>query len=201
MVRTCQPGVKRTEGMKIISARVLFAVVLGAGFTLAQSGSGSTAKQQTSTAKQQISTAKQQTSTAKQQISTAKQQISTAKQQITTAKQQIGTAWYTEKQAERGKTVYEESCSTCHGASLRGGANEFAAPALAGPFFYEKWAGKPLDDLYRYAAENMPPEGSKLSEAAYLDVTAYILEVLKYPAGTTELTADSPAMKQKIEAK
>jgi mono/diheme cytochrome c family protein len=107
--------------------------------------------------------------------------------------------WYTVKQAERGKIAYEESCSTCHGASLRGGANEFAAPALAGPFFYEKWNGRPLEDLFRYAAENMPPEGTKLSEAAYLDVTAYILQVLKYPAGTSDLSAASPAMKQKIE--
>jgi mono/diheme cytochrome c family protein len=108
-------------------------------------------------------------------------------------------AWYSAKQAERGKVVYEESCTTCHGASLRGGANEFAAPALAGPFFYEKWNGRPLEDLFRYAAENMPPEGTKLSEAAYLDVTAYILQVLKYPAGTSDLSAASPAMKQKIE--
>lgn len=108
-------------------------------------------------------------------------------------------AWYTVKQAERGKVVYEESCSTCHGASLRGGANEFAAPALAGPFFYEKWNGRPLEDLFRYGAENMPPEGEKLSEAGYLDVTAYILQVLKYPAGTEDLSAASPAMKQKIE--
>jgi len=108
-------------------------------------------------------------------------------------------AWYSAKQAERGKVVYEESCSTCHGASLRGGANEFAAPALAGPFFYEKWNGRPLEDLFRYAAENMPPEGNKLSEADYLDVTAYILQVLKYPAGTADLSVASPAMKQKIE--
>jgi len=107
--------------------------------------------------------------------------------------------WYTVKQAERGKVAYEESCSSCHGASLRGGANEFAAPALAGPFFHEKWNGRPLEDLFRYAADNMPPDGEKLSEAGYLDVTAYILQVLKYPAGPEDLKAASPAMKQKIE--
>ncbi len=106
---------------------------------------------------------------------------------------------YTEGQADRGKAVYEASCSSCHGASLRGGANEFAAPALAGPFFYEKWAGRPLAELFRYAAESMPPDQTKLSEAAYLDVTAYILQVLKYPAGSAELSADSPAMKRGIE--
>jgi mono/diheme cytochrome c family protein len=107
---------------------------------------------------------------------------------------------YTASQAERGKVVYEQSCGTCHGSSLRGGANEFAAPALAGPFFYEKWSGRPLEELFRYAVDNMPPDQTKLSEAAYLDVMAYVLRVLKHPAGTTELTADSPAMKRSIEA-
>jgi mono/diheme cytochrome c family protein len=107
---------------------------------------------------------------------------------------------YTASQAERGKVVYEQSCSTCHGSSLRGGANEFAAPALAGPFFYEKWSGRPLGELLRYAVENMPPDQTRLSEAAYLDVMAYVLQVLKHPAGNTDLTADSPAMKRSIEA-
>lgn len=107
---------------------------------------------------------------------------------------------YTASQAERGKVVYEQSCGTCHGSSLRGGANEFAAPALAGPFFYEKWSGRPLEELFRYAVDNMPPDQTKLSEAAYLDVMAYVLQVLKHPAGSTELTADSPAMKRSIEA-
>jgi mono/diheme cytochrome c family protein len=106
---------------------------------------------------------------------------------------------YTASQAERGKSVYEQNCSSCHGASLRGGANEFAAPALAGPFFYEKWTGRPLEELFRYTVENMPPDQTKLSEAAYLDVTAYILQALKYPAGNTDLRADSPAMKQRID--
>lgn len=107
---------------------------------------------------------------------------------------------YTAGQAERGKVVYEESCSSCHGASLRGGANEFAAPALAGPFFYEKWSGRPLEAFFRYAVENMPPDQTRLSEAAYLDVMAYVLQVLKHPDGPTDLTADSPAMKRAIEA-
>ena len=107
---------------------------------------------------------------------------------------------YSASQAERGKAVYEQSCSTCHGSSLRGGANEFAAPALAGPFFYEKWSGRPLGELFRYAVENMPPDQTRLSESAYLDVFAYVLQVLKHPAGTTDLTADSPAMKRNIEA-
>ena len=107
--------------------------------------------------------------------------------------------WYTASQAERGKRAYEESCSSCHGPSLRGGTNEFAAPPLAGPFFYEKWTGRTVDALFRYAAENMPPDQMKLTEAAYLDVTAYVLQVLKYPAGTAELTANSPAMKRPIE--
>lgn len=106
---------------------------------------------------------------------------------------------YTTAQAERGKTLYETNCTACHGSSLRGGANEFGAPPLAGPFFYEKWQGRPLNDLFRYSVENMPPGQDHLPERTHLDVTAYILEVLKYPAGGTELTADSPGMKRLIE--
>lgn len=105
---------------------------------------------------------------------------------------------YSTVQAERGKLVYEERCSSCHGASLRGGANDFAAPALAGPFFLEKWDGRLVAELFRYSSENMPPGETRLSEAAYLDVTAYILQVLKYEAGESELRADSSMMKERI---
>jgi cytochrome c len=111
----------------------------------------------------------------------------------------IASGTYTTAQAERGKIVYEQNCSMCHGPSLRGGANEFAAPALAGPFFFEKWSGRPLEELFRYSAENMPPGQPRLPDTAYLDVTAYILQVLRYPAGDTELSTDSPIMKRGIE--
>ena len=48
---------------------------------------------------------------------------------------------------------------------------------------------------------NMPPRPDEaVPRAAYLDVMAYVLQVLKHPAGNTELTADSPAMKRNIEA-
>ena len=106
---------------------------------------------------------------------------------------------YTTAQAERGKALYETHCTACHGSSLRGGANEFAAPPLAGPFFFEKWQGRTLDELFRYSVENMPPGQDHLLERTYLDVTAYILQVLKYPAGRAELTADAPGMKRPIE--
>ena len=109
-----------------------------------------------------------------------------------------GSGMYTSIQADRGKVVYEQSCTSCHGASLRGGANEFAAPALAGPFFFEKWSGRPLEALYRYAADNMPPDG-RLSADAYVDVIAYILQVLKNPPGNTELRVDSAVMKRPIQ--
>ena len=111
----------------------------------------------------------------------------------------IAPGTYTAAQADRGKTVYEQHCTTCHGSSLRGGTNEFAAPALAGPFFFEAWSGRPVEELFRYTAENMPPNQPRLPDTAYLDVTAYILQVLGYPAGSEELTADVPLMRQGIE--
>jgi cytochrome c len=108
---------------------------------------------------------------------------------------------FTLAQAERGKKIYEESCSSCHGPALRGGANEFAAPPLVGPFFFEKWKGRPVQELFRYAADNMPPGDMRLPEASSLDVTAYILQVLKYEPGDAELQADSPMMNQGLEPK
>ena len=105
---------------------------------------------------------------------------------------------YTAAQADRGKAVYTESCSSCHGPSLRGGANEFAAPPLAGPFFFEKWSGRPIEEFFRYAAENMPPD-RRVAAEAYVDVMAYILQVWKYPAGSSELGPSSPMMKRLIE--
>ena len=106
---------------------------------------------------------------------------------------------YTAAQAERGRAVYQEHCLACHGSSLRGGANEFAAPALAGPFFFDAWGGRPVAELLAYSAENMPPEGALLPETDYVDVTAYILQVLGYPEGDAELAADSPALTVGIE--
>ena len=106
---------------------------------------------------------------------------------------------YTAAQAERGRAVYQEHCLSCHGSSLRGGANEFAAPALAGPFFFDAWGGRPVAELLAYSAENMPPEGSLLPEPDYVDVTAYVLQVLGYPEGDAELTVDSPALAGAIE--
>jgi mono/diheme cytochrome c family protein len=105
---------------------------------------------------------------------------------------------YTAAQADRGKVVYTESCNSCHGPSLRGGANEFAAPPLAGPFFLEKWSGRPIEDFFRYAADNMPPD-KRIAAESYVDVMAYVLQVWRYPAGITELGASSPTMKGPIE--
>ena len=56
-----------------------------------------------------------------------------------------------------------------------------------------------MEELFRYTGENMPPDQTALSETAYLDVTAYVLQVLKYPAGHAELTVESPDMKRSIE--
>ena len=106
---------------------------------------------------------------------------------------------YTAAQAARGRAVYQEHCLSCHGSSLRGGANEFAAPALAGPFFFDAWGGRTVAELVAYSADNMPPDGELLPGADYLDVTAYILQVSRYPEGEAALTADSPALARGIE--
>lgn len=106
---------------------------------------------------------------------------------------------YTAAQAERGQVAYDENCSQCHGPALRGGSNDTAAPAIAGPFFFEKWSGRPVEEFFGFMSTTMPPEQNKLTPEAYVDVMAYIIQVWKYPAGSTELSATSLAMKQAIK--
>lgn len=95
---------------------------------------------------------------------------------------------FTEAQAARGRTLYFDSCSTCHGGALQG---EEDSPALAGKHFSSRWGGRPLSGLYGFIDTQMPlGQPGSLGATGTADVVAYILSVNKYPAGTAELPAD-----------
>jgi mono/diheme cytochrome c family protein len=101
---------------------------------------------------------------------------------------------YSEAQAVRGASLYEEHCSACHGSQLQGNP---AAP-LTGEAFRGRWEdGKhTLDDLYYIIRSLMPVSApGSLSRAQYADVVAYILKVNKYPAGESELEPKAADMK------
>ena len=101
---------------------------------------------------------------------------------------------FSEVQAARGESIYQQHCSACHGARLQGSP---AAP-LTGEAFRARWEDgrHTLDDLYYIIRSLMPNNApGSLSKAQYSDVVAYILKVNGYPAGGAELVPTAAAMK------
>jgi cytochrome c5 len=94
------------------------------------------------------------------------------------------TVWdgvYTSSQASRGQAEYEASCRRCH----REGPRKDEA-------FMRDWQGTGLVDVFNQLKSTMPAGApASLSDATYLDLVAYMLQVNAFPAGSGELTADA----------
>jgi S-disulfanyl-L-cysteine oxidoreductase SoxD len=100
---------------------------------------------------------------------------------------------YSDAQAKRGQQVYTDTCAMCHGADLMGNAT---TPGLTGPEFEGFWRGQPLGDLYEKVSVTMPktaPGSLKPEQSA--DAVAYLLSMLKEPAGQAELPAKPEELK------
>jgi S-disulfanyl-L-cysteine oxidoreductase SoxD len=94
---------------------------------------------------------------------------------------------YTAAQAMRGKHIYEERCSSCHGSDLTGGDG----PALIGGTFSRSWSSRHLDRLFVKLRDRMPADDVQaVSDKDKVDVLAYLLENNGFPAGTQELPLD-----------
>ena len=104
------------------------------------------------------------------------------------------TVWdgvYTAGQAARGKAVYDSHCAACHGSDLSGSSE---ARPLAGERFMQDWREDNVNSLFTRIRRLMPfDEPATLSDAAYLDSVAYILEFNGFPPGSRELRADGLA--------
>jgi PQQ-dependent dehydrogenase (s-GDH family) len=94
---------------------------------------------------------------------------------------------FSASQAAAGRKAFESHCAVCHGTTLTNGT--FGTP-LAGEFFRSRWSGRSVAALFMKSRNTMPPAApASLSDAAYADVVAYILEVNGAIAGTAELPA------------
>ena len=92
---------------------------------------------------------------------------------------------YTQEQATKGKALYTDTCAACHGDNLEGSG---PMPPLAGADFLRTWEGKTVGDLYEKTHTTMPATApGTLTPEQSADITAYMLSVSKYPAGTTPL--------------
>jgi quinoprotein glucose dehydrogenase len=112
-----------------------------------------------------------------------------ARAQAPTAKDGV----YTKAQAERGKTAYETGCAKCHATTAKGPVTSDAAgPDLGGDEFLTRWSGKTTGALAKLIRETMPNDFSmEVTEPMSYDITAYILQVNKFPDGATALSADT----------
>ena len=99
---------------------------------------------------------------------------------------------YTEDQAARGATAYQQNCSRCHSLNLSG---TFEIPPLVGRFV-PYWSDSTLDVLVDYITHAMPlGRTGSLSPATNTDITAFILKSNGFPAGVKELSAQSADQK------
>lgn len=101
---------------------------------------------------------------------------------------------YTEAQAKRGAELFDRECAQCHGPSGAGGS---MAPALVGPAFSANYDGQTVGDLFDRNRTTMPigKEG-QLSGQQNADITAFMLQVNMFPAGSSELPTQSMPLKQ-----
>jgi mono/diheme cytochrome c family protein len=91
---------------------------------------------------------------------------------------------YSAAQASRGQQIYQAQCADCHGNSLDGGSG----PPLVGESFLSNWSARPLTTLVDKIQKTMPFSlAGSLSRQQSTDLTAYILQAGKFPAGQSEL--------------
>jgi len=101
---------------------------------------------------------------------------------------------YTEDQAKQGQAYYNSECASCHGDQLNGGE---MAPPLAGGEFMSNWNGLTVGDLFERIRTGMPPGNpAKVGRDAKVQIVSYMLQFNKFPAGKTELPAQTEALKQ-----
>ncbi len=103
---------------------------------------------------------------------------------IAEARTSVWDGVYSDAQAERGRTLYMQSCARCHGAGLAG---TYEIPPLTGRFM-PYWSGSTLDALFDYVSTAMPLDHpGALGAGANADILAFILKSNDIPSGSKEL--------------
>ena len=88
---------------------------------------------------------------------------------------------YTEEQAERGATIFEETCVACHQP------DEFGDGA-----YIDGWSGQTAHDLIEHIRATMPQDNpGSLKRKDYVDVAAYFFRMNGLPAGDAEMDVNS----------
>lgn len=106
---------------------------------------------------------------------------------------------YSDEQAKRGALAYGQHCTECHLEDLAG---DGFAPALKGPEFMNNWNGLTVGDLYERIRISMPPgDPTAVTAKDKADIIAHMLKSNGFPAGKTEVAAQTEPLKAiKFEA-
>ncbi len=101
------------------------------------------------------------------------------------------TVWdgaYTTAQADRAAATFDSTCARCHTLGAEG------TRPLSGDKFWQSYTQKTVGDLLTYVRTSMPNgQPGPLPAATYNDLVALILKSNGFPAGATEVTAESSA--------
>jgi len=102
---------------------------------------------------------------------------------------------YTAAQANRGKAVYAEQCTECHGAMTS--VTPDLAPLLGDYVFQAAWKNRSLAQLFDRIRDTMPQTKPRtLSPEQTADLIAYILSANQLPAGEVPLVHDVETLTQ-----
>ena len=100
----------------------------------------------------------------------------------------ISAVTYTEGQATRGNQVFGTVCLDCH-----------ARKDLSNADFRAKWGGRTAFDFFEQIRSTMPESSpGSLERTAYLDVTAYMMQLNGLVAGTTALPEDEANLRKQL---
>ena len=101
-------------------------------------------------------------------------------------------ALYTAAQADEGGYIFTHRCAECHGSQLEG----LSAPPLKGPDFRRPGRVRDAQTLLTFISLYMPRGNpASLTPQEYSDIVAFILQQNGFPAGPSELSADTPGLK------
>lgn len=94
-------------------------------------------------------------------------------------------AWFTEEQAEQGQRTFAVSCGGCHGVDM---VDVFAGYATA-------------EAYYLFSSGSMPADNpGSLADQQYVDIIAYLMREVGFPAGEERLTPDREVLRQIVPA-
>ncbi|MQA92648.1 MAG: hypothetical protein GEU90_20905 [Gemmatimonas sp.] len=93
---------------------------------------------------------------------------------------------FTEAQSTRGDALFASRCGSCH-----------ATREFSGRIFMIGWETRSVGEFYEFIRTAMPyDQPGSLSDQEYADVTAYVVSLNGFPAGSQELAPGADTLNE-----